>query len=80
MVKRQTMTVQETAEFLGVSRDLIYNMVKTGELPAVRIGRRILFRNEALERWLRTQEMKGQTEAVNKSKVQVHNLSEVYRG
>lgn len=30
MIERRTMTVQETAAYLGVSKDLIYNMVKTG--------------------------------------------------
>ncbi|MDM5310349.1 helix-turn-helix domain-containing protein [Peribacillus frigoritolerans] len=58
MIERRTMTVQETAAYLGVSKDLIYNMVKTGELPAVKLGRRILFRKEVLERWMQAQEMK----------------------
>lgn len=62
MIERQTMTVQETATYLGVSKDLIYSMVKTGELPAVKLGRRILFRKEVLERWMQSQEMQAQPE------------------
>lgn len=63
MIERQTMTVQETATYLGVSKDLIYNMVKTGELPAIKLGRRILFRKEVLERWMQSQEMNVETKA-----------------
>ncbi|WP_223662895.1 helix-turn-helix domain-containing protein [Pseudobacillus badius] len=79
MIERQTMTAQETADYLGVSKDLVYNMVKTGELPAVRIGRRILFRREALERWMQMQEMKGQTEVVSQTMKQRSGLSTVFR-
>ncbi|UAT32522.1 helix-turn-helix domain-containing protein [Bacillus badius] len=78
-MERQTMTAQETADYLGVSKDLVYNMVKTGELPAVRIGRRILFRREALERWMQMQEMKGQTEVVSQTMKQRSGLSTVFR-
>jgi excisionase family DNA binding protein len=67
MIQRQTMTAQETALYLGVSKDLIYSMVKVGELPAVKVGRRILFRKEALDRWMQVQEMIGQTEAANQT-------------
>lgn len=37
-----TMTVEEAAETLGVSRWLGYEMAKTGELPTLRCGRRVL--------------------------------------
>lgn len=67
MIKKQTMTVQETASYLGVSKDLIYSMAKMGELPAVKIGRRILFRKEALDRWMQAQEMMSQTDAISQT-------------
>ncbi|MFD6210204.1 helix-turn-helix domain-containing protein [Peribacillus frigoritolerans] len=56
-IERQTITVQETAAYLGISKDLVYAMAKAGELPAVKIGRRILFRKESLDRWMQAQEM-----------------------
>jgi excisionase family DNA binding protein len=37
-----TLSVDETAELLGISRGAAYEAVKSGELPSVRIGRRIL--------------------------------------
>jgi excisionase family DNA binding protein len=31
--------ISETARFLGVSRSLVYQLINTGVLPSVRIGR-----------------------------------------
>lgn len=59
-MNRRTITVVEAAEYLGVSKDLVYNMVKVGQLPFIRIGRRVLFRVETLERWMQNQEMQCQ--------------------
>jgi excisionase family DNA binding protein len=37
-----TYTVEEAAELCGVSRAVAYSAVHAGELPSVRLGRRIL--------------------------------------
>jgi excisionase family DNA binding protein len=37
-----TMTVEEAAELLGVSRGLAYEAARRGELPTIRLGRRLL--------------------------------------
>lgn len=37
-----TLTTDEAADLLGISRSAAYNAVATGEIPSVRIGRRIL--------------------------------------
>ena len=48
-----TVSVCEAARLLGISRNLAYELVRTGELPAVRVGeRRWLVSVVALERWL----------------------------
>ena len=39
---RLTYTVGEAAELLGISRNSAYEAVRKGELPTIRIGRRIL--------------------------------------
>ena len=40
---------EEAAKMLGIGRSLIYEMIKTGEIPAVRLGaRRLLVPVEAL--------------------------------
>lgn len=49
---RLTITVQEAARLLGISRGLAYAMTKTGELPVIRFGRRLLVPRRALERML----------------------------
>lgn len=38
---RMTISVEETASLLGVSRWLAYDQIQRGELPAVRVGRRL---------------------------------------
>jgi excisionase family DNA binding protein len=49
----QTYSVDEVAEILGVSRPLAYEGCARGEIPCVRIGRRILVPRSALEAMLR---------------------------
>jgi len=34
------LTVQETAELLGVSDDLVYELMARGEIPCLHLGRR----------------------------------------
>ncbi len=48
------LTPNEVAELLRTSRKAIYSMVERGQLPGIiRIGRRVLVREEALLDWLR---------------------------
>jgi excisionase family DNA binding protein len=42
-------TVREAAELLGVSDDLVYDLVASGELPSARFGRRVMVPRRALE-------------------------------
>jgi len=46
---RLTLTVTEAAELLGISRALAYELVGRGELPALRLGRRLVVPRKALE-------------------------------
>jgi excisionase family DNA binding protein len=50
--QRLTMTVEEAAVVLGISRASAYQAVSRGEIPCIRIGRRILVPKVALERLL----------------------------
>jgi len=47
-----TITVEEAAERLGISRGLAYEMVKRGRLPACRFGRRWVVPVRAFEKLL----------------------------
>jgi excisionase family DNA binding protein len=49
------LTVEEAGEILRLSRCSAYQAVNRGELPAIRIGRRLLVPRQALERMLNVQ-------------------------
>jgi excisionase family DNA binding protein len=49
---RPTLTVDEAAAFLGVSRCTAYLAANSGQLPTLRIGRRLLVPTAALLRLL----------------------------
>jgi excisionase family DNA binding protein len=52
-VEQPVMTVDEVAELLSISRASAYEGVKTGEIPSIRIGRRIVVPTAAVRRMLR---------------------------
>ncbi len=47
---RLTVTVEEAAEILGISRAFAYALVRREDLPSVRLGRRLVIPRRALER------------------------------
>ena len=49
---RLVFSVDEARKQLGLSRGLMYEAVRTGQVPSVRIGRRILIPRASLERLL----------------------------
>jgi excisionase family DNA binding protein len=53
--RNQTLTLNlwpETAKALGVGKNAIYEAARRGQIPTVRIGRRILVPRAALDRLL----------------------------
>lgn len=50
--EKLTLTVDEAAAALGIGRTLAYEKCRTGELPSLKIGRRILISRVALQRML----------------------------
>lgn len=46
------LTVPETAKLLGISRGLAYELARSGELPVIHLGRRLLIPKKALEAML----------------------------
>jgi excisionase family DNA binding protein len=46
------LTVDETAKFLRISRGLAFAGVRRGDIPAVRVGRRLLVPRNRLLTWL----------------------------
>jgi excisionase family DNA binding protein len=46
--ERATYTVKEAADILGLSRASAYRAARRGQIPTIRIGRRILVGRQAL--------------------------------
>ena len=49
---KQVYTVSEVAKILGVSRGTAYECVRSGELPHIKLGRRIVVPIAAFEKFL----------------------------
>ena len=49
---RAVLTVDETAETLGISRNSAYKAVAEGQIPAIRVGKRILVLRKPLTKML----------------------------
>ncbi len=47
-----TISVDEAAARLGISRGLAYESVHRGEIPSIRLGRKILVPRQRFEDWL----------------------------
>lgn len=47
-----TYSVDETAKFLGVARNSAYEAIARGEIPVIKVGRRLLVPKVALEKLL----------------------------
>ena len=46
------LSVDEITEYLGVSRDTIYNWISTRGMPAHRVGRLWKFKKDAVDAWI----------------------------
>lgn len=55
-VERTTLTMKETAEYLGVSYWLVNQLVRRKQIPCARLGGRVLFRVQALDEYLKEKE------------------------
>ncbi len=64
MEDRVVLTVNEVAKLLGLSRASAYQGVACGEIPSIRVGRRILVPRQALERMLEGDSKPGKTGSV----------------
>ena len=57
-VERTTLTMKETAEYLGVSYWLVNQLVRRKQIPCARVGGRVLFRVQALDEYLKEKRRK----------------------
>ncbi len=52
MEDKLTLSVEEAAKVLGIGRNLCYDKCKSGLIPVIKIGRRLLVPRSALEKFL----------------------------
>lgn len=50
---KATVTIEEAAEILGIGRGSAYEAARRGEIPTLKIGKRLLVPKAQLERMLR---------------------------
>jgi len=53
---RDIMTAEEVAAYLHISRTYVFTLIKQDRLPHIRLGRRLLFRRDTLDRYLQERE------------------------
>lgn len=54
-------TVAETARALHLGRNTIYDLIRAGQLPVIRVGRAIRIPSTALDEWIDSNTQKGIT-------------------
>jgi len=55
---RGIMTVQELADFLRCNKSTIYRLIKTGQIPAFKVGSDWRITSDKVEQWLEQQHIK----------------------
>lgn len=54
----------QAAQYLGISRSKIYEMIASGELPVVRSGRSTLLDKDDLDNWIQAHKEHGKDQRV----------------
>jgi len=52
------MSLLDTADYIGISRYTLAKYAREGRVPALKVGRRVLFDRDAIDRWLRHHELR----------------------
>lgn len=62
------LSVEEIAQYLGVSRDTVYDWISKKQMPAHRVGRFWKFKADEVDRWVRAGEAAEAEERSKKPK------------
>jgi excisionase family DNA binding protein len=62
MDNRTALSIPEACISAGVSKDLIYDAINSGELSSLKIGRRRLITPESLHEWIKLKEKQTKKE------------------
>ena len=66
MVTKLGLTVEEAARYTGIGRNTLRNLINTGKLPVLRIGRKNIIRADVLMKFM---EMNEGTDLLNNDEV-----------
>jgi excisionase family DNA binding protein len=65
MVDGRYMTIDETADYLRLSRETLYKYVQRGVIPAAKVGRHWRFDRQAIDQWMSSQTEASRGEGVS---------------
>ena len=54
-----TLSIAQTARFLGIGRSTLYNLIKDGRLPVRKLGKRTLIIRDDLDHFVASLPVKG---------------------
>lgn len=52
MSDKKLLTKQETVEYLRISMNTLYRLMKSGELPYIKLERKVLFKKEDIDKFI----------------------------
>jgi excisionase family DNA binding protein len=52
-IEKMAYSIRETAEAIGLHPNTVYELVKSGKLPSITLGRKILISKIELQAWLK---------------------------
>lgn len=58
-MKKLTLSIQEVANVLGVSRPTVYKLAQMSDFPAFHLRGRVVISADGLERWVEVMSRKG---------------------
>jgi excisionase family DNA binding protein len=65
MVDGRYMTIDETADYLRLSRETLYKYVQRGVIPAAKVGRHWRFDRQAIDQWMSSQAEASRVEGIS---------------
>ena len=51
--QKELLSTEETADFLGISKNTLYEWIVQKRIPHLKVGRLVKFRREELDEWLK---------------------------
>ena len=59
---KDVMSVPEVAEYLGISKSKINRLIRQRQIPASKIGRRVVFLKAAIDDWMKDNQIDREAE------------------